>query len=175
MMRLKDSFQSPANRQSKPPGANHRAHSRVRQTVGGDYRPLRRQTRRMPLRPFRDPARRGVTCHLLVSGGSDEAADKCPAFTCRSRHRRDVVATRAVGVGRYCRFARRLCAPGSARARHSEYRELAATGAVRRAAGAAMTAIATLLGWLMACLSTGPLLLALVMLAMLRGRRIDDL
>jgi hypothetical protein len=38
-----------------------------------------------------------------------------------------------------------------------------------------MTAIATLLGWLMACLSTGPLLLALVMLAMLRGRRIDDL
>jgi hypothetical protein len=38
-----------------------------------------------------------------------------------------------------------------------------------------MTAIATLLGWLMACLSTGPLLLALVMLAMLRGRRVDDL
>jgi hypothetical protein len=38
-----------------------------------------------------------------------------------------------------------------------------------------MTAIATLLGWLMACLSTGPLLLALVMLAMLRGRRGDDL
>jgi hypothetical protein len=38
-----------------------------------------------------------------------------------------------------------------------------------------MTAIATLLGWLMACLSTGPLLLALVMLAMLRGRGVDDL
>jgi hypothetical protein len=38
-----------------------------------------------------------------------------------------------------------------------------------------MTTIATLLGWLMACLSTGPLLLALVMLAMLRGRRVDDL
>jgi hypothetical protein len=38
-----------------------------------------------------------------------------------------------------------------------------------------MTMIATLLGWLMACLSTGPLLLALVMLAMLRGRRVDDL
>jgi hypothetical protein len=38
-----------------------------------------------------------------------------------------------------------------------------------------MTAIATLLGWLTACLSTGPLLLALVMLAMLRGRRVDDL
>jgi hypothetical protein len=38
-----------------------------------------------------------------------------------------------------------------------------------------MTAIATLLGWLMACLSTGPLLLALVMLAMLRGCRADDL
>src|SRR5882757_5995186 len=109
-----------------------------------------------------------------MSGGSDEAADTCPAFTCRSRHHRDVVATRAVGVGRYCHFARRLCVPGSARARDSEYRELAATGGVRRAAGAAMTAIATLLGWLMACLSTGPLLLALVMLAMLRGRRVDD-
>jgi hypothetical protein len=38
-----------------------------------------------------------------------------------------------------------------------------------------MTAIATLLGWLMASLSTGPLLLALVMLAMLRGRKVDDL
>jgi hypothetical protein len=38
-----------------------------------------------------------------------------------------------------------------------------------------MTTIATLPGWLMACLSTGPLLLALVMLAMLRGRRVDDL
>jgi len=38
-----------------------------------------------------------------------------------------------------------------------------------------MTAIATLLGWPMACLSSGPLLLALVMLAMLRGRRGDDL
>ena len=38
-----------------------------------------------------------------------------------------------------------------------------------------MTAIATLLGWLMAGLSTGPLLLALVMLAMLRGRGVDDL
>jgi hypothetical protein len=38
-----------------------------------------------------------------------------------------------------------------------------------------MTTIATLLGWLMACLSTGPLLLALVMLAMLRGRSVDDL
>jgi hypothetical protein len=38
-----------------------------------------------------------------------------------------------------------------------------------------MTAIATLLGWLMACLSTGPLLLAVVMLAMLRGRGMDDL
>jgi hypothetical protein len=37
-----------------------------------------------------------------------------------------------------------------------------------------MTAIATLLGWLMACLSTGPLLLALVMFGMLRGRRADD-
>jgi hypothetical protein len=38
-----------------------------------------------------------------------------------------------------------------------------------------MTMIATLLGWLLACLSTGPLLLALVMLALLRGRRADDL
>jgi hypothetical protein len=38
-----------------------------------------------------------------------------------------------------------------------------------------MTAIATLMGWLMACLSTGPLLLALVMLSMLRTRRVDDL
>jgi len=38
-----------------------------------------------------------------------------------------------------------------------------------------MTTIATLLGWLMACLSTGPLLLALVILVMLRGRRVDDL
>jgi hypothetical protein len=38
-----------------------------------------------------------------------------------------------------------------------------------------MTAIATLLGWLMACLSTGPLLLAVVMLATLRGRGMDDL
>jgi hypothetical protein len=38
-----------------------------------------------------------------------------------------------------------------------------------------MTTIATLLGWLMACLSTGPLLLALVMLSMLRGRAGDDL
>jgi len=37
-----------------------------------------------------------------------------------------------------------------------------------------MNMIATLMGWLMACLSTGPLLLALVMLAMLRGRRVDD-
>ena len=38
-----------------------------------------------------------------------------------------------------------------------------------------MTTIATLLGWLMACLSTGPLLLALVMLAMLHGRRVEEL
>jgi hypothetical protein len=38
-----------------------------------------------------------------------------------------------------------------------------------------MTAIATLMGWLMACLSTGPLVLALVMLSMLRGRAGDDL
>ena len=38
-----------------------------------------------------------------------------------------------------------------------------------------MTTIATLLGWLMACLSTGPLMLALVMLSMLRGRAGDDL
>jgi len=38
-----------------------------------------------------------------------------------------------------------------------------------------MTTIAALLGWLMACLSTGPLLLALVMLTLLRGRRADDL
>jgi hypothetical protein len=38
-----------------------------------------------------------------------------------------------------------------------------------------MTAIATLLSWLIACLSTGPLLLALVMLAWLRGRVGDDL
>jgi len=38
-----------------------------------------------------------------------------------------------------------------------------------------MTTIATLLGWLIACLSTGPLLLALVMLTMLRGRTTDDL
>jgi hypothetical protein len=38
-----------------------------------------------------------------------------------------------------------------------------------------MTMIATLVAWLMACLSTGPLLLALVMLTMLRGRRVDDL
>jgi hypothetical protein len=33
-----------------------------------------------------------------------------------------------------------------------------------------MTTIATLVGWLMACLSAGPVLLALVMLAVLRGR-----
>ena len=38
-----------------------------------------------------------------------------------------------------------------------------------------MNMIATLMGWLMVCLSTGPLLLVLVMLAMLRGRRVDDL
>ena len=38
-----------------------------------------------------------------------------------------------------------------------------------------MTMIATLLGWLMACLSTGPLLLALVMLTVLRGRGVDEL
>jgi hypothetical protein len=38
-----------------------------------------------------------------------------------------------------------------------------------------MTTIATLLGWLMPCLSAGPLLLALVMLAVLRGRVGDDL
>jgi len=38
-----------------------------------------------------------------------------------------------------------------------------------------MTTIATLLRWLMACLSTGPLMLALVMLSMLRGRAGDDL
>jgi hypothetical protein len=38
-----------------------------------------------------------------------------------------------------------------------------------------MTTIATLLGWLMAYLSTGPLLLALVMLALLRARVGDDL
>ncbi len=38
-----------------------------------------------------------------------------------------------------------------------------------------MTMIATLMSWLMACLSTGPLLLALVMLALLRGRDGDDL
>jgi hypothetical protein len=38
-----------------------------------------------------------------------------------------------------------------------------------------MITIATLMGWLLACLSTGPLLLALVMLSMLRGRRVDDL
>jgi len=38
-----------------------------------------------------------------------------------------------------------------------------------------MTMSAMLLTWLMACLSTGPLLLALVMLAMLRGRGVDEL
>jgi hypothetical protein len=38
-----------------------------------------------------------------------------------------------------------------------------------------MSMIATLTGWLMAFLSMGPLLLALVMLAMLRGRRVDEL
>ena len=37
-----------------------------------------------------------------------------------------------------------------------------------------MTTIATLVSWLMACLSAGPLLLAVVMLAWLRGRRMDD-
>jgi hypothetical protein len=37
-----------------------------------------------------------------------------------------------------------------------------------------MTAIATLEGWMMACLSTGPVLLALVMLAVFRGRVGDD-
>ena len=37
-----------------------------------------------------------------------------------------------------------------------------------------MNMIATLMGWLMAFLSAGPLLLALVMLAMLRGRRVDE-
>jgi len=34
-----------------------------------------------------------------------------------------------------------------------------------------MSTIGTLMGWLMACLSTGPLLLALVMLSVLRGRQ----
>jgi hypothetical protein len=33
-----------------------------------------------------------------------------------------------------------------------------------------MTTIATLVGWLMACLSAGPVLLVLVMLAVIRGR-----
>jgi hypothetical protein len=37
-----------------------------------------------------------------------------------------------------------------------------------------MTTLATFMGWLLACLSTGPLLLALVMLTMLRGRIADD-
>jgi hypothetical protein len=37
-----------------------------------------------------------------------------------------------------------------------------------------MTAIATLLGWLMACFSMGPLLLAVIMLVMLRRRTADD-
>jgi hypothetical protein len=37
-----------------------------------------------------------------------------------------------------------------------------------------MTAIATLVGWLMACLSAGPVLLVLVMLAVLRGRVSND-
>jgi hypothetical protein len=38
-----------------------------------------------------------------------------------------------------------------------------------------MTTIATLMSWLMARLSMGPLLLAVVMLSMLRGRASDDL
>lgn len=38
-----------------------------------------------------------------------------------------------------------------------------------------MMTIGTLMGWLMACVSTGPLLLALVMLTILRGRRVDEL
>ena len=37
-----------------------------------------------------------------------------------------------------------------------------------------MTAIATPVGWLMACLSAGPVLLVLVMLAVLRGRVDND-
>jgi hypothetical protein len=38
----------------------------------------------------------------------------------------------------------------------------------------AIATLATLMGWLMACLSAGPVLLALVMLAVLRGRVADD-
>jgi ribose/xylose/arabinose/galactoside ABC-type transport system permease subunit len=37
-----------------------------------------------------------------------------------------------------------------------------------------MMTIGTLMGWLMASLSAGPLLLTLVMLSMLRGHRVDD-
>ncbi len=36
-----------------------------------------------------------------------------------------------------------------------------------------MNAIATLIGWLMACLSTGPLLLAVLMAVLLRGPAAD--
>jgi hypothetical protein len=38
-----------------------------------------------------------------------------------------------------------------------------------------MNAIASLLAWLMLCLSAGPLLLAAIMLVMLRSRTADDL
>src|SRR5262245_31963449 len=118
--------------------------------------------------PFAGPNALKASPVTLACGGSDEAAS--PAFTRRSRHDRDVVATYARGVGRHYCFACRLCVPGAARARDGEDRQPAPAGEVRCARGAAMTMIATpliatLLGWLMACLSTGPLLLALVMLA----------
>jgi hypothetical protein len=176
MIRLK--YSVPIDGQTaRPPSANHSAGSCVQRPVRGDCRPTRRKTRRMPWCPFAGLARWRRHLSPRVSGGSDEAANECPAFTRRSRHRRDVVATRARSMGRYCGFACRLCVSGSTRASDGEDRGPAAACKVQPgcAEGTAMTTIATLLGWLMALLSTGPLLLALVMLTMLRGRSADDL
>src|SRR5262245_24235537 len=105
-------------------------------------------------------------------GASDAATVSCPAHTRRSRHHCGLVSPRAHRVGLPHRFARRLRLHRSRRARNSANPKSGAAGSVclPHAVGAAMSTTATVIQWLMACLSTGPLLLAIVMLALLRDR-----
>src|SRR5262249_26834864 len=105
-------------------------------------------------------------------GASDAATISCPAHTRRSRYHCALVAPRAHRVGLHGCLARRLRLRGPTRARNSKKRQSAAAGSVcvPRTAGTAMSTTATIMQWLMACLSTGPLLLAILMLVLLRDR-----
>jgi hypothetical protein len=105
-----------------------------------------------------------------LMGASDAATVSCPSFSRRSRHHCGLVATRAHRVGLHYRLARRLHLRRSTRARNSAKPKSAASVCVPRATGAAMTTLAMLIGWLMAYVSTGPLLLVILMLVLLRDR-----